>query len=160
MLSYMGLVTMLDDGSYVFRGFELNYYKNTINAYIFTQKYADLLSDIGLFLRSTNGKIYNLDYKAILSKAKANDFVFLDPPYIEDHKYKFKYNNDEKLDIKFLKSLKSKVRKLDKKGVKWLMTQADTKEIRELFKEYDIIEYPVYRISRKTYTTELIIKNY
>jgi hypothetical protein len=57
-------------------------------------------------------------------------------------------------------NLYQQVKKLDKRGVKWLMTQADTKQIKEIFKEYTIKKFKVYRISSKTYVNELIIMNY
>jgi DNA adenine methylase len=108
----------------------------------------------------TKGTIYNHDYKKVLQKAKSGDFVFLDPPYVEAHNYGFKYNKDEKLDVEFLKELVKEVKKLDKRGVKWLMTQADTSAIKFFFKEYTIRPFPVYRAISKTYKNELVIMNY
>lgn len=105
-------------------------------------------------------KIYNRDYKWILNKTKDGDFVFLDPPYIEDHDYTFNYNKDEDLDNEFLEELLEQVCKLDKKGVLWLMTQADTPEVREIFEDYEINEFPVYRVSIHDYVNELVITNY
>ena len=58
------------------------------------------------------------------------------------------------------KELKYELRDLDKKGVKWLMTQADTPEVRRLFSKYEVIYVPVYRRSTKQFKNELIIKNY
>jgi UDP-N-acetylglucosamine:LPS N-acetylglucosamine transferase len=46
------------------------------------------------------------------------------------------------------KNLIQECSKLDSKGVKWLMTQADTESIRHLFKEYKIEEMKVYRMRR------------
>ena len=112
------------------------------------------------FNNSKKGKIYNEDYKKILKKAKEGDFVFLDPPYIEDHNYRFMYNKNEKLDTKFMSQLKKQCDLLNKKNVKWLMTQADTKQVRETFKDYIIKEYPVYRRGNNCYKNELLIKNY
>jgi hypothetical protein len=40
------------------------------------------------------------------------------------------------------------------------MTQADTREIREIFKDYTIKEYPFYRRGNKCYKNELLVKNY
>ena len=54
----------------------------------------------------------------------------------------------------------SSLKLLYKKGVKWLMTQADTKEIKDIFKEYKIKKFEVYRANSKTYKNELIIMNY
>ena len=111
-------------------------------------------------MNQSKGKIYNTDYKEILDKAKKGDFVFLDPPYIEKHNYVFNYNIGETLDNKFISDLYKQVKLLDKKGVKWLMTQAETKEILKIFKEYKISKFEVFRRHTKSYTNELIIKNY
>ena len=53
----------------------------------------------------------------ILNKSKKGDFVFMDPPYKEEHDYQFNYNKDEKIDNKFMKTLYNEVKKLDKKNV-------------------------------------------
>ena len=92
--------------------------------------------------------------------AKKNDFVFMDPPYIEDHDYGFKYNRGERLDKSFTEKLVKECRKLDKRGVLWMMTQADTIHNRESFKDYYITQYPVYRPGNKMFKNELLIRNY
>jgi hypothetical protein len=40
------------------------------------------------------------------------------------------------------------------------MTQADNKQIKEIFKEYTIKKFKVYRAASKSYVNELIIMNY
>jgi hypothetical protein len=84
----------------------------------------------------------------------------MDPPYIEDHDYDFNYNKDEILDNCFILGLLNEVKKLDVRGVKWMMTQSDTKTVRHVFKVYKILKFPVYRMFKKEYVNELIIKNY
>jgi DNA adenine methylase len=123
-------------------------------------QFFDNIINISFFLNNTKGKIYNKDYKYILEKAKDGDFVFLDPPYIENHNYGFNYNKKEILNNDFLQELLKEVKKLDKRNVKWMMTQADTKEIKTLFKEYKIKKYPVYRSASKSYINEILIMNY
>jgi len=59
-----------------------------------------------------------------------------------------------------MKELFIECKKLDDKGVKWLMTQSDSNEIINLFKKYTIIKFPVYKYFKKEYCYELIIKNY
>ena len=56
--------------------------------------------------------------------------------------------------------LYKEVKKLDKKKVKWMMTQAETKEIKNIFKDYNIKKFQVYRPVNKSYVNELIIMNY
>jgi DNA adenine methylase len=154
---YMGNIFI--DNKFYFRGLDMHIYIQ--NKYFFlTQKIYDNILNVSDFLNETNGKIYNMDYKRVLNKAKKNDFVFLDPPYVEEHNYQFNYNKDEKLDSNFLKELLSEVKKLDKKGVMWMMTQADTKEVKNIFKNYNIKKFPVYRALNKSYSNELLIMNY
>ena len=126
----------------------------------FKEAYYTKLLKASEFLNESSGKIYNKDYTKILSKAKENDFVFLDPPYIEKHDYKFNYNIGEVLDDTFLDSLYQQVTLLDSKKVKWLMTQADTKQIKSKFKKYKITKYLAFRGGSNTYVNELLIRNY
>jgi DNA adenine methylase len=147
------------NNKFVFNGLDLHILSRN-KYYFLEEKYYDNLFDISQFLNESRGKIYNKSYEKIIDKAKKGDFVFLDPPYIQDHNYGFNYNKHETLDDNFINKLYSQVRKLDKKGVKWLMTQADTKEIRTIFKDYMIKEFKVYRMGMKKYVNELVIANY
>ena len=155
--AYMG--NILINNKYQFFGLDLHI---TIqNRYFFLEdNYYNNLIDVSYFMNETKGKIYNKDYISILEKAKKGDFVFLDPPYIEQHNYGFNYNKNEILDNLFLKKLLVQIKKLNNKGVKWLMTQADTHEIKSLFKNYTIKTMKVYRTGSKSYVNELIIFNY
>jgi len=155
--AYMGNIII--NNNFKFKGLDLPIYLN--NRYFFLEQnnYDNILS-VSKFLNKTNGQIFNQDYTSILDKANKGDFVFLDPPYIEDHNYDFNYNKHEILDESFIKNLYRQVKKLDSRGVKWLMTQADTKQIKEIFKEYTIKKFPVYRHVTKSYTHELVIMNY
>ena len=128
--------------------------------YFLEENNHDNILEVSEFLNNSKGKIFNKSYEIILDKAKSGDFVFLDPPYIESHNYKFNYNKNEVLDESFIHNLYKQVKKLDKKDVKWLMTQADTKQIKNIFKEYTIKKFKVYRMASKSYVNELIIMNY
>lgn len=151
--------SIIKNNKFKFRGINLNILAK--NSYPFLEeKYYSNLLEVNQFLNNSNGKIYNISYEHILDKAKKGDFVFLDPPYIQEHDYDFNYNQNEVLDIQFINKLFKEVQKLDKKGVKWLMTQADTKEIKTIFKDYNIKQFKVYRMASKKYVNELIIINY
>jgi len=153
--SYMGEIII--NNKFYFKGLEQNIYNN--NRYSFlTPNYYNNLENVNMFLNDTYGQIFNTDYKNILKKAKKGDFIFLDPPYIDN--YTHMYNINQKIDINFIEELQKELKKLDNKDVKWLMTQADTKNIRKIFKDYEIIEYPVYRIYSNKHVNELIIKNF
>jgi DNA adenine methylase len=144
---------------YYFKGFDLSVYNNPPYK---NQDFKDNITKIHNFLNNRHGKIYNKDYKTILEKAHNGDFVFLDPPYIENHNYSFKYNKDEKLSYDFLIELYNEVKKLDEKNIKWIMTQANTKDVKQIFEEYNITKYKVYRKLRKDnqHPYELIIRNF
>ena len=154
---YMG--NILHNNEFLFYGLDMNIYLENNYPFLKQQNYDNLLK-VSDFLNNTNGKIFNTSYEKILNKAKKNDFVFLDPPYIEGHNYKFNYNKDEFLDESFINNLYQQVKKLDTKGVKWLMTQADTKQVKDIFKEYIIKKFQVYRMGSKSYVNELVIMNY
>ena len=132
---YMGEI--FQKNKFLFSGLELKISSKNHYAFLTIRNYDNILN-VSDFLNETNGTIYNTDYKKVLSKAKKGDFVFLDPPYIEKHDYAFKYNKEEKLDTTFIQNLLTEVQKLDKKGVMWMMTQAETKDIKHAFKKYTI----------------------
>jgi DNA adenine methylase len=155
--AYMG--NILVDNKFKFMGLEMNIYVKNRFPFLTDTNFNNVLN-VNDYLNETNGSIFNTDYKKILLKAKKGDFVFLDPPYVEEHNYGFHYNKDEKLDKNFLQTLYNEVKKLDKKGVMWMMTQADTKEVKSIFKGYTIKKFPVYRVFNKQYYNELLIMNY
>lgn len=124
---------------------------------IFTQNYKSKLLELKQLLK--NVKIENKDYSKILQNTKKGDFVFLDPPYIEEKQYSFNYIKNEEFNPE---ELKTQLEKLDIKGVKWMMTQIDAPRIRKLFKKYILRSY-TNNSNFNTATTgkkELIITNY
>lgn len=155
--AYMGILSV--NNRYRFMGLEKRLYVDN-KYYFLTENYFKRIKEISSLLNTTRVSLHNQDFKSILKSVNKNDFVFLDPPYVYDYNVGFNYNKNEKLDLKSMKDLLSECKKLDKKQVKWLMTQADTPVIRDLFKSYTIIQYPVYRPIKKQYIHELIIKNY
>ena len=155
--AYMGRIIVKNN--FYFKGVELNILINN-RCFFLEDNSLKNIEKIAEYLNDTNGKIYNTSYEEILKKTKKNDFVFLDPPYIEDHDYDFNYNHNEILDESFVNNLHKEVIKLDNKGVLWLMTQADTPQIRKIFKDYTIKTMKVYRSITKSYVNELIIFNY
>ena len=154
---------------YYFTGFyyneKYNFGKNIGKFRLTTDIFINNISNVSNLLkrkesRNNRGKIYNKDYKVILDKTQKDDFVYLDPPYLEEKIYQFNYNREENIDSTFIDQLLIECQKLDKKEVKWLMSQADTLEIRHKFKDYKIIKYKIFRFFLKDYKTELLIKNY
>ena len=154
---YMGSIFV--NNKFYFRGLDFDIYKKDQYCFLSDNSLNNILN-VSEFLNESKGKLFNKEYEQILEKAKKGDFVFLDPPYVEEHDYQFNYNKDENLDSKFLKKLSKELKKLDSRGVMWMMTQANTKEVRNMFEDYTIKKFPVYRNLNKQYKNELIIMNY
>ncbi len=151
--AYMGYI--VNNGKYYFNGLEGKlYYKKEV--YFVKDEYFEVIRNVSSYLNSTTGHIMNNDYKQVLKMANKGDFVFLDPPYLEDYNYKFNYNPSEVINHAFILELLDECKKLDKRGVKWMMTQADTSQIKGLFKD----KFQVYRMRLKKYKNELVIRNY
>jgi DNA adenine methylase len=131
------------------------YSENSLH--IFTEKFQEKIRGLSKILQKV--KVYSKDYSDVISKAKEGDFVFLDPPYIEERKYRFNYIKNEEIfsNSKLLKQLDA----LTSRKAKWMMTQADTLEVRTLFKKYNFFEYENSNtFSSKSVKKELIITNY
>ena len=112
-------------------------------------------------------KIYNEDFEKICNLAKENDFVYMDPPYIPQDNSKgiftsytragFNKNDHERLaDIFF---------RLDKKGVKVMLSNHNTEYINELYKNYnkEIVKANRHINSdgtKRDKVEELLIRNY
>ena len=146
------------DSNYFFTGLYGPLYE-TNSCHVFTESYIKKINHLNDFFK--NGIIMNQDYSKVLKKVKSGDFVFLDPPYFGDKEYKFSYNNDEKIDESFVNNLIKELIKLDKKGVKWMMTQVDSESVRKNFGNYNILEITMNNgVCDKLRNCELLIMNY
>lgn len=155
--AYLG--NILIKNKYYFQGLEMRVYIDN-RCFFLEPPYFENILDVSEFLKTKKGHIFNDDYKKITKISKEGDFVYMDPPYVEDHEYGFKYNKNEELNNKFIHELKKECDRLHKKKVRWLMTQADSPIIRDTFSDYTIKEYSVYRRGSNSYKYELLIKNY
>jgi DNA adenine methylase len=101
--------------------------------YLFNHKKIEKMEVIGKAMK--NIVIHNIDYRELIKKAKADDFVFLDPPYeIED----FLYGKDGKLHEGFNHDDFAEATK--KLPCKWMITYNDNQLIRNRFKDYYIYD--------------------
>lgn len=128
---------------------------NNNTCHIFTHKYKDKILYASGILKT--GKIYSKDYSIVLKNCKEGDFVFLDPPYIEEKKYNFRYTSDD-FNIHRLMEV---LRELDSRKVKWMMTQIHAPQVKKLFGKYKMVIYTnknsFVTVTRKS---EVIIMNY
>ncbi|MDD6055611.1 MAG: DNA adenine methylase [Helicobacteraceae bacterium] len=110
-----------------------------------------------------NTKIQCCDFENIEPIAKSGDFVYFDPPYYPlnstssfvSYTDNFLQESQERLFRLF--------KKLDNKGVKMLLSNSNTEFIRELYKDFTIIEIQAKRAinckgDKRGKITELLIK--
>lgn len=115
-------------------------------------------------LEKVNIKCSN--YTDTLKNAKKGDFIYLDPPYDKENKTSFtKYQKDD-FNQEEQKKLANLLTELDQKGVMFLLSNANTELINDLYKDFTIVEVTVGRninnknkgVSKKN--NEVLIFNY
>lgn len=124
--------------------------------------YADVrvLTAVSSYLNKRNITLRTADYKDALKRVRKGDFVFLDPPLIGDQgltRRKFTFADYEEL--------AKIVDELNEKGVKFLLVTENSKNIRNLFLNYEITEYDdvryiSYNKDKRTGFKNIFIKNY
>ena len=120
------------------------------------------LKRISMYLNTNNIEITNADFSYVLDAAQQGDFVFIDSPYDQSFVDYTKegFNQDEH------RRLADVVHELDRQNIKFMLTNHNTKLIKELYKDFSIYELPVNRMinsnggNRTNATTEVIIVNY
>lgn len=105
------------------------------------------------------------DYERALSKAEQDDFVYLDPPYPPlNGTANFTHYTADRFDSDNQLRLSAAVKQLSKRGVRFLMTNADLPQIRELYRPFHVAEISVTRYvsckGARHRVGELVITNY
>jgi len=85
-----------------------------------------------------NVRIINGDFEECLKYSKKGDFVYFDPPYYPLKKSSFTTYTKNNFLEKEQEKLKEVFSKLDKKGCKVMLSNSDTKFIKDLYKIYKI----------------------
>lgn len=122
--------------------------------------------NISKYFNEIDIKIFNEDYYDFLNYPKKNDFVFVDSPYDYDVLNGFDNYDKNSFGIENHIKLSNKLKELDKRGVKFMATNHDTKLINELYSEFNIIKIKTNRFinsnpnKRKLTGNEVIITNY
>ncbi len=142
-------------------GFNVPFNKSkTVNIYELAN-----IKNINKYLNNHDVKIFNQDFASILDKSQENDFIFCDPPYDTDTNQFTSYSaksfgKPEQL------LLANKLKELDARNVKWMLTNHDTDYIKELYGQFEINIISVNRsinpngAKRKNGSNEVIITNY
>lgn len=126
----------------------------------------DNINNLSIFLNNNSIEIKNTDFINILNLANENDFVYLDPPYDPlTNTSSFVSYNKNGFDKEDQRRLKESCDNLTKRKVKFLLSNSSTEFIKELYKDYQIIEIDAKRnISATTKgrknVKEVLIKNY
>lgn len=127
---------------------------------------AEVLRAINKFLNENEIIILNKSFEKLLSKIKKGSFVYLDPPYdpVSDTASFTGYSLNG-FDKEDQKNLKEFCDKLDKKGVKFLLSNSATKFIKELYKDYTIEIVKVPRSinsdpTKRGKVDEVLVRNY
>ncbi|MCK5697177.1 MAG: DNA adenine methylase [Gammaproteobacteria bacterium] len=98
-----------------------------------------LIKSVSHYLSNNNIEIINMDYEKALLNITKNSFVYFDPPYdpISNSANFTGYtkNGFNQLEQKRLKTVCDR---LNNKGVKFLLSNSDTKFMTDLYKDYNI----------------------
>lgn len=119
------------------------------------------------YFKENKVRIRNTDFQTAVSGIKEGDFVYFDPPYdVEENVSKFTgytsngFNRDSQIKLKELCDA------LDKKNVKFLLSNSNTEFVRELYKKYKVdIIYSNRNINsngtkRNKSAEEVLVRNY
>jgi DNA adenine methylase len=117
-------------------------------------------------LRRSNTKLLAADYRKTTEDAGKGDFIYFDPPYQpESATANFTSYTNSGFSFDDQMQLGKWFKELDGKGCQLLLSNSNTKEVREIYREYDIREVETLRAinckanSRRGHI-ELIISNH
>lgn len=125
----------------------------------------DNLKAIAEYLTTADGVITAVDFEDVLKTAIPKSFVYLDPPYDVGEHNSFTAYTDQGFDKADQVRLKLACDRLNQKGVRFLLSNADTLFIRELYKDYKIETVQTRRniagnANCRLVVNELLIRNY
>lgn len=126
----------------------------------------EVLRAVSEYFNNNNIEILNNDFEKLISKINKGSFVYLDPPYDPLSKTSsFTGYNMEGFGKNEQIRLKKFCDRLNKNGVKFLLSNSSTKFIEELYKDYIIETVEVPRninsvASKRNKIKEVLIRNY
>ncbi len=106
------------------------------------------------------------DFSKILTKVKKGDFVYFDPPYVPlNETSSFTSYTKDGFDIDMQFKLREVCDELDSMGVKFMLSNSDTKLVNELYANYKIKKVFASRqinanADGRGKITEVLVKNY
>ncbi len=111
-------------------------------------------------------EIKHADFSEILKKVKKDDFVYFDPPYVPlSETSSFTSYTKDGFDIDMQFKLRDVCDELDTMGVKFLLSNSDTKLVNELYENYNIKKVFASRqinanADGRGKITEVLVRNY
>lgn len=111
-------------------------------------------------------EIRNADFSEILNYVQNGDFVYFDPPYVPlNETSSFTSYTKDGFDIDMQFKLREVCDELDSKGVKFMLSNSDTKFVNELYENYNIKKVFASRQinanpNGRGKITEVLVKNY
>ena len=111
-------------------------------------------------------EIRHADFSAILEKVKKGDFVYFDPPYVPlSETSSFTSYTKDGFDIDMQFKLRDVCDELDSMGVKFMLSNSDTKLVNELYENYNIKKVFASRqinanANGRGKITEVLVRNY
>lgn len=126
----------------------------------------ELIKKLSEYFNNANITMKCGDYKQALCDLDKNAFVYLDPPYMPISKSSsFVGYTKGGFDYDKQKELKSECDKLTQQGIKFLQSNSDCPEIRELYKDYTILTVKANRhinsdASKRGAVNEVLIHNF
>lgn len=124
------------------------------------------LKAVSKYFNESNIKFLNGDFEKTVKMAKKDDFVYFDPPYAPISKTSnFTGYNENGFGENEQIRLKELCDALDKKGVKFLLSNSDCEFIRDLYKDYNIVTIQAKRTinsnaNNRGAISEVLIRNY
>ena len=118
------------------------------------------------YFNDNNIKILEGDYKGALKGLRKGAFVYFDPPYMPiSTSSSFTGYTENGFSEKDQIELKKECDKLDKRGIKFLLSNSDHPLIRELYKDYEIITVKARRSinsngNKRGEINEVLVRNY
>ena len=111
-------------------------------------------------------EIRHADFSEILNKVQKGDFVYFDPPYVPlSVTSSFTSYTKDGFDIDMQFKLRDVCDELDSMGVKFLLSNSDTKLVNELYENYNIKKVFASRqinanANGRGKITEVLVRNY
>ena len=110
------------------------------------------LRKLSKYLSKNEITFYNQDYSEFLYSMEdffqPGDLVYLDPPYYPSNESKFTSYSSKPFRVKEQEELFKFCKELDKRGIKFIMSNSPCKEICELYKEFNQFTFTIGRQMR------------